>query len=255
MRFASLGSGSRGNALLVEAGHTRLLLDCGFSLRETLFRLDRLGCPAESLSGIVVTHEHNDHIGGAIRLAARYQRTVWMTHGTFASSPASRSELPGLELIDSHQSFAIGDLEIHPFPVPHDAAEPVQFVFSDGRHRLGVATDLGGATPHVERMLSECDALVLECNHDEDMLRRGNYPPHLKRRIAGRFGHLENAASASLLAALDTRKLQHLIAAHLSQQNNTPERAQSALAGALGCAAAWVGVADQEEGFGWRDLL
>jgi phosphoribosyl 1,2-cyclic phosphodiesterase len=254
MRFASLGSGSRGNALLVEAGSTRLLIDCGFAPRDTLLRLARLGCPAESLSGIVVTHEHGDHIAGALKLAARYRLTVWMTHGTFASTSATSGRPPDAELIDSHQAFAVGDLQLFPFPVPHDAREPVQFVVSDGRHRLGVATDLGSSTPHVERMLSGCDALVLECNHDMALLQRGNYPPHLKRRIAGRFGHLDNAASAALLSALDASKLQHLIAAHLSQKNNTPALARAALAAVLNCDPSWIGVADQEEGFGWREL-
>lgn len=255
MRFASLGSGSRGNALLVEAGATRLLLDCGFGPRETLSKLARLGLSPDDLSGILVTHEHSDHIAGAFKLAARHRLTVWMTHGTFAAAPQGRGELPRVELIDSHQSFQVRDVVIHPFPVPHDAREPVQFVFSDGRHRLGVVTDLGSSTPHVERMLTGCDALVLECNHDMDMLQRGGYPPHLIRRIAGRFGHLDNAASALLLGALDTSKLQHLIAAHLSQQNNTPSLARTALSAALGCSESWVGIADQEEGFDWRSLL
>lgn len=255
MRFASLGSGSRGNALLVEAGTTRVLLDCGFGPRETLSRLASLGLAPGDLSGILITHEHSDHIAGAFRLATRYRLTLWMTHGTLSAAPRGRGEQPKIGLIDSHQPFQIGDLEMHPFPVPHDAREPVQFVFSDGRHRLGVVTDLGSSTPHVERMLTGCDALVLECNHDEDMLRRGGYPPHLKRRIAGRFGHLGNAASALLLATLDNRKLQHLIAAHLSQQNNTPAMARRALASVLGCAETWVGVADQETGLDWRELL
>lgn len=254
MRFASLGSGSRGNAMLVEAGATRLLLDCGFGPRETLSKLGRLGLSPEDLAGILVTHEHSDHIGGVFKLACRYRLTVWMTHGTFAAAPQGRGEIPGAELIESHQAFQIGDLHIHPFPVPHDAREPVQFVFSDGRHRLGVVTDLGCATPYVEQMLSGCDALMLECNHDTDMLLRGGYSPHLKRRIASRFGHLDNKTSAALLAALDTHKLQHLIAAHLSQQNNTPALARTALASVLGCAEAWVGVADQDEGFDWRAL-
>lgn len=255
MRFASLGSGSRGNALLVEAGATRLLLDCGFGPREIASKLSRLGLSPEDLSGILVTHEHSDHIAGAYKLATRHRLAVWMTHGTFAAAPQGRSGIPRVQLIDSQQFFQVGDLQIHPFPVPHDAREPVQFVFSDGRHRLGVVTDLGSSTPHVERMLTGCDALVLECNHDEDMLQRGGYPPHLKQRIAGRFGHLDNAASATLLAALDTSKLQHLVAAHLSQQNNTPVLARTALAEVLGCAELWVGVADQEEGFDWRALI
>lgn len=254
MRFASLGSGSRGNALLVETGATRLLLDCGFGPRETVAKLGRLGLSPEDLSGILITHEHSDHIGGAFKLATRHRLAVWMTHGTFAAASQGRSGIPRVELIDSQQSFQVGDLEIQPFPVPHDAREPVQFAFGDGRHRLGVVTDLGSSTPHVERMLTGCDALVLECNHDADMLQRGDYPPHLKRRIAGRFGHLDNAASAALLSALDNRKLQHLIAAHLSQQNNTSNLARTALAGVLGCAEAWVGVADQDAGFGWRAL-
>lgn len=255
MRFASLGSGSRGNALLVEAGTTRILLDCGFGPRETVYKLERLGLSPGDLSGILLTHEHSDHLAGAFKLAARYLLPVWMTHGTFAAIAHVRGELSRVEIIDSHQPFRVGDLEIHPFPVPHDAREPVQFVFSDGRHRLGVVTDLGSSTPHIVRMLSGCDALVLECNHDLGMLSSGSYPAHLKKRIAGRFGHLDNIASASLLAALDTRRLQHLIAAHLSQQNNTPALAKTALAGVLGCAEAWVGVADQDEGFGWRTLL
>ncbi|PWB40238.1 MAG: MBL fold metallo-hydrolase [Rhodocyclales bacterium] len=254
MRFASLGSGSRGNALLVEAGSTRLLLDCGFGPREILSKLARLGLDSEGLSGILVTHEHSDHIAGAFKLAARHRLTMWMTHGTFAAAPKGLGELPKVELIDSHQAFRVCDLEIHPFPVPHDAREPVQYVFSDGKHRLGVVTDLGSSTPHVERMLTDCDALVLECNHDENMLRHGGYPPHLIRRIAGRFGHLDNAASAALLAALDTRKLRHVIAAHLSQQNNTPALARKALAETLGCSESWVGIADQDAGFDWRDL-
>lgn len=254
MRFASLGSGSRGNALLVEAGSTRVLVDCGFGLRETLLRLSRLGCMPESLTDVLVTHEHGDHIGGVVRLAARYGLKVWMTHGTYAASTIERTTLSGLELIDCHTPLRIGELEVHPFPVPHDAREPVQFVFSDGARRLGVVTDLGCSTPHVERMLAGCDALVLECNHDADMLRQGNYPPPLQRRIGGRFGHLDNTAAAALLAALDTRKLQHLIAAHLSQQNNTPQLARAALASVLGCAPSWVGVADQDEGFAWRDI-
>lgn len=255
MRFASLGSGSRGNALLVESGTTRVLLDCGFGPRETASKLGRLGLSPDDLSGILVTHEHSDHVAGAFKLACRHRLTLMMTHGTFAAASRGISEFPAVELIDSHKAFPIGDLEIHPFPVPHDAREPVQFVFSDGRHRLGVITDLGSSTPHVQRMLTGCDALVLECNHDGDMLQRGNYPAHLKKRIAGRLGHLDNAASAALLASLHTPGLQHLIAAHLSLQNNTPALARAALAGVLGCAEDWVGVADQDTGFDWRELL
>ncbi|GAB4447247.1 MAG: MBL fold metallo-hydrolase [Rhodocyclaceae bacterium] len=254
MRFASLGSGSRGNALVVEAGHTRLMLDCGFGPRETVARLARLALAPEAIAGMVLTHEHSDHVAGAFRFARRYGIPVWSTHGTFSASARSGDELPELHFIDSDEPFSAGELEVHPFPVPHDAREPVQFVFSDGRSRLGVLTDSGCATPHIERMLSGCEALVLECNHDADMLASGDYPPALKQRIAGRYGHLDNAAAAALLAVLDTRRLQHVVAAHLSEHNNRPALARNSLAAVLNCEPGWIGVAGQEEGFGWRTL-
>jgi len=159
-----------------------------------------------------------------------------------------------LRVFDPRSPFALGDLQIWPFAVPHDAREPVQYVLSDGAARLGVLTDLGTGAPQVEAALSELDALVLECNHDEAMLRSGTYPAWLKARIAGPFGHLSNAAAARLLGSLERSRLQHVIAAHLSQQNNRPELARAALAGALGCAPAWIGVATQDSGCGWRAL-
>jgi phosphoribosyl 1,2-cyclic phosphodiesterase len=252
MRFASLGSGSRGNALLVEAGRTRLLLDCGFSLKETELRLGRLGVEARGLDGVLVTHEHEDHAGGVARLAARHGIPVWLTHGTLRAGPA----VPGADVrvFDPHGRFAVGDLEVQPFPAPHDAAEPVQYVLGDGACRLGVLTDIGEPTPHVVNMLSGCDALVLECNHDAEMLARGPYPGQLKRRIAGRLGHLDNEAAARLLGQLDKRRLRHVVASHLSETNNTPELARAALSRELGCAPDWIGVASQDSGFGWREI-
>lgn len=252
IRFASLGSGSSGNGLLVESGATRLLVDCGFSLRETVFRLNRLGLEPADLAGILVTHEHSDHMGGVFRLARRYRLPVWLTYGTLMGGGSG--EGADLRLIDSHSPFAIGDLEIFPYPVPHDAREPVQYVFSDGDLRLGLLTDAGEVTPHMRNMLTGCEGLVLECNHDALMLAGSEYPPALKRRIAGRLGHLENGAAAGLLASLDTSCLQHLVAAHLSERNNLPELATRALAQVLGCAEDWVEVADQAEGISWRQL-
>jgi hypothetical protein len=151
-------------------------------------------------------------------------------------------------------AFAIGGLEVQPFPVPHDAREPVQYAFSDGEHRLGVLTDSGSITPHIVEVLGACDGLVLECNHDQALLAASRYPARLKQRIGGRFGHLENDQAAPLLRQVDTRRLQHLVAAHLSQENNRPQLAARALASALGCSEDWIGVADQEGGFGWRQL-
>lgn len=254
MRFASLGSGSAGNALVVEAKRTRILLDCGFGIGETVCRLSRLGLGPEDIDAIVVTHEHGDHAGGAARLARKYRLPIWLTYGTMSMLELPSDRQGHVRLIDSHSRFQIGDLEIEPFPVPHDAREPVQCVFGDGARRLGVLTDSGCATPHIEATLSGCDALILECNHDLEMLRRGPYPPFLKQRVSGRFGHLDNDASAALLARLDRDRLQHVVAAHLSEQNNTPKAAQDALAKALNCESEWIGVADQAEGFGWRQV-
>lgn len=255
MRFASLGSGSQGNALVVEAGHTRVLLDCGFSIKETTARLARLGLTPEDLTAIVVTHEHADHIGGVARVANRFNLDVYLSHGTLRFLNALDQTLAHCTVIDSHTRFAIDSVWVEPFPVPHDAREPVQYVFGDGQRRLGVLTDTGMSTPHIESMLSRCDALVLECNHDETLLQNGPYPPSLKQRVSGRFGHLSNTAAASLLASIDSTRLQHIVAAHLSEKNNLPELAQTALAAVLGCEASGIGLADQQSGFAWREIV
>ncbi|HSB49553.1 MAG TPA: MBL fold metallo-hydrolase [Burkholderiales bacterium] len=254
MRFASLGSGSQGNALVVESGGTRVLLDCGFPLSEATSRLARLGLEASSLDAIIVTHEHGDHGGGVSKLAARHGLPVYLTRGTLSGLGADGRELGSRKLIDAYTPFAIGAIEVTPYTVPHDAREPVQFVLGDGAARLGVLTDTGQPTPHIAQSLSGVNALVLECNHDLDMLMNGPYAAPLKKRIASRLGHLSNEASAELLRAMDCSRLQHLVAAHLSQANNTPELARAALAGALGCAPEWIGVATQDEGFGWREI-
>lgn len=255
MRFASLGSGSEGNALLVCVGETYVLLDCGFGLKDVIARLARLDVSPEQLSGIIVTHEHGDHIGGVARLSRKFNLPVWLTHGTLRSQPKAFANIATLHEIDPHGVFAIRDIEISPYPVPHDAAEPVQFVLGDGARHLGVLTDAGCSTPHIEAMLSGCDALVLESNHDSDMLMNGDYPQGLKQRVSGRLGHLSNGESAGILATLNTGRLQHLIAAHLSSKNNTPELAVGALSAAMNCEAGWVGVATQHEGFDWREIV
>lgn len=258
MRFASLGSGSQGNALVVDAGDTRVLLDCGFSTRETLERLARLSVGAETISAILVTHEHSDHVAGVFRLARRLGIPVYLSHGTHAVVAGGKQSVPECvecRLIDSHTTFSIGDLEVSPYPVPHDAREPVQYTFSDGQHRLGVLTDSGTITAHIVEVLGRCDALVLECNHDAQLLSASDYPPMLKRRIASNLGHLENSQAAELLQRVERKQLQHIVAAHLSEQNNTAALATRALAEVLSCADDWIGVATQSEGIDWRQLL
>jgi phosphoribosyl 1,2-cyclic phosphodiesterase len=255
LRFASLASGSKGNCLVAEAGTTRVLIDCGLSLREAERRLAALGLVPSELMAVLVTHEHSDHACGVFDLAAAHGLAVYLTHGTLHALREDGRVLDGvkLRLINGREPVALGDLDVRPFTVPHDAREPVQYVLSDGVFRLGVLTDIGVPTAHAEEVLTGCDALVLECNHDPGMLRAGTYPNWLKTRIAGPFGHLSNADAALLLAALERSRLKHVLCAHLSEHNNRQELARAALAGVLGCEQSWVGLATQQ-GFGWREL-
>jgi phosphoribosyl 1,2-cyclic phosphodiesterase len=257
MRFASLGSGSEGNALLVESVSgtttTRVLLDCGFSAKEVERRLARLDVRADQIDAILITHEHADHIGGALTLARKFSIPLHMSGGTARAVGADDAPVD-LRVLWGDESVVVGDLEVLPYTVPHDAREPLQYVFSDGVSRLGVLTDVGGATAHITNVLSGCDALVLESNHDVGMLATSRYPASLKARIGGMHGHLNNDAAAGILAALDRSKLRHLVAAHLSRENNLPELAQAALAAVLGGTPADVVVATQADGFDWLSL-
>jgi phosphoribosyl 1,2-cyclic phosphodiesterase len=252
MRFASLGSGSRGNANLINHANTTLLVDCGFSAKETEKRLQRLALSASDLSAIVVTHEHADHISGVKVLARKYQLPVYATAGTAGCLPSDVLDL--VKEFSSHDVFNINDIEITPFPVPHDAREPSQFVFSDGNYRVGLLTDVGMSTPIIEQALSKCDALMLEANHDMMMLENGDYPDHLKYRVSGKMGHLSNAQSAAILQSIDTSKLQHIVAMHLSENNNKAELVSQLLAESLNCDLDWIGIAKQDTGFAWRQL-
>lgn len=252
MRFSSLGSGSKGNATLVQVAETCVMIDCGFSLKETEARLSRYGMDAAQLDAILITHEHGDHVRGAGPLARKYDIPLWTTRGTY--SKAILGKLPSLHYLDVHQCFEVKDLEVQPYPVPHDAREPCQFVFTDGQQRLGMLTDAGMITPHIEAQLDGCDALLLECNHDLTMLQQGPYPYSLKRRVGGRLGHLSNEQTAALLGVLDHSRLKHLVIAHLSEQNNTPALACDALVDATGCAHDWIKVASQNNGFDWCEI-
>jgi phosphoribosyl 1,2-cyclic phosphodiesterase len=256
LRFASLASGSSGNCLVAEASGTVVLVDCGLTLTETERRLARLGLAPSQVSGLLITHEHGDHACGAFEFAAAHRITLHLTHGTLAALKAEGKVLDGvpLSIVNGRQSFFVDGIMVLPFTVPHDAREPVQYVLSDGASKLGVITDVGISTSHVVKMLSGLDALVLECNYDYDMLWNGGYPRWLKERIAGPFGHLDNHESERLLAALDRSRLKHVIGAHLSRENNRPQLARAALARAMGCEESWIGLATQDDGFGWRML-
>jgi phosphoribosyl 1,2-cyclic phosphodiesterase len=258
VRFASLGSGSEGNSLLVEAHDgttaTRVLLDCGFSAKEVERRLARLDAEFDSLDAILVTHEHTDHIGCAMTLARRASIPLYMSWGTAQAVGADDVKGVDLHVLWGEEPVAIGDIQVLPYTVPHDAREPLQYVFSDGRSRLGVLTDVGTSTPHIIDMLGGCDGLVLECNHDVRMLAQSRYPPSLKARIGGSHGHLNNDDAGAILAAIDGSKLRRIVAAHLSQQNNLPALARQALAGVLGAREPDVDVATQDDGFAWVTL-
>ena len=257
LKFASLGSGSEGNALLMASGTganaTTVMLDCGFGIRETERRLARLGLLPANLNGIVVTHEHQDHVGGVFKFARRHRIPVWLSFGTYQAVQRDCKDVD-VQFCRDGDALQIGALALMPYTVPHDAREPVQYVADDGRYRLGVLTDAGHATAHLVGALGGCDALMLECNHDRKMLANSAYPPSLKQRIGGAYGHLSNETSAEILDALDRSRLRTVVGAHLSKQNNTPALARAAICGVLGDAAVSVMIACQDDGFDWVEL-
>lgn len=255
IRFKSLGSGSSGNATVVQARCgaqlVHLLVDCGLRIKELDKRLGAAGMMADQIDAIFVTHEHGDHIGSARQLALRERIPVWMSGGTYAA--IGEPDFEGLlRLARDGEAIAVGPLQVRPFTVPHDAREPLQLTCTDGDRRLGVLTDLGHATAHVQQQLAGCGTVLLECNHDEAMLSAGPYPPFLKRRVGGAYGHLANSAAAALAQALlAAGGLRQVVAAHLSEQNNKPELVRQALAAALSCGPDDIHVADGPRGSGW----
>lgn len=257
MKFASLGSGSEGNALLIStasgATRTTVMLDCGFAIRETERRLQRIGMLPSDIDGIVVTHEHHDHVGGVFKFARRHRIPVWLSFGTYQ---AVQKHCDGVtfDFCRDGEPIAIRDIEFMPYTVPHDAREPVQYVAHDGQFRLGVLTDAGQSTPHIVQALGGCHGLMLECNHDRQMLADSAYPPSLKRRIGGAYGHLANDTTAEILGALDQSHLKTVVGAHLSRENNTEELAFRALCSAADPDRTRILIACQDEGFDWIEL-
>ena len=249
LRFASLGSGSRGNAVLVESGSTLLMVDCGLTLKAAEARLRGLGRHPRDVDALLVTHEHSDHIQGVARFARRHGTSVWMTPGT-ASSGAAR-KLAHINTFSCHRRLEIGSIDVQPFPVPHDAREPAQFAFQAGGRKLGILTDTGHITSHIKERLTRCDAIALECNHDLDTLWRGSYPEHLKSRVASSLGHLNNGQSAALLDAVGHPGLQWVVALHLSEKNNTPDLVHRSLAERLHHPKQSLHVATQDDPSDW----
>ena len=260
LRFKSLGSGSSGNATLVEAKSstrtTRLLVDCGLRLHDLEARLNEAGTQVEALDAIFITHEHGDHIGCARSLVRRHQTPIWMSRGTWLAvqDPHWEPLQRHLKEVRDGQTLACGDLKISPFTVPHDAREPLQLRCSDGDRHLGIVTDLGHVTPHVVAALQGCHALLLETNHDPDLLARSSYPSFLKQRVGGAWGHLANHAAADLLRQVKHNALNHVLAAHLSERNNTPELARACLSEVIGCAPQEIDVAAPNGGSAWRQV-
>lgn len=257
LRFCCLGSGSEGNALVVEARDglwpTRVLVDNGFNLRQLKRRLARAGLALDDLDAVFITHEHSDHAAGAALLARRRGIPVFATAGTARACQLVERGCDWRRLRDG-ATVGVGGIAVQPYAVPHDAEEPVQFVFSDGAVRLGLLTDIGSECDSVVNALAGLHAFILECNHDAEMLRTGPYPHFLKSRISGDHGHLSNDQAAALLARIDRRSLRLVIAAHLSRSNNHPALAQAALARVLNCSEADVAVADQDGGLDWHWL-
>lgn len=265
MRFKSLGSGSTGNATVVQttgANCSTLLIDCGFGLKSLLTKLGQCGLQPEDLSAIFITHEHGDHVGCVQALSLKYRIPVWMSAGTanalgFNSTKTSFGAATKPDLLHvatDGQPIDLGRLQVTPFTVPHDASEPLQLSCSDGHSKLGVLTDLGHATEHVLAQLQNCNALVLECNHEAHLLAASDYPAFLKQRVAGGYGHLSNAQAADIARSLQHSGLRHLVAAHLSQQNNRCEWVATAMAQALSCDTNEIVIASAGDGCPWLSI-
>ena len=249
MEYACIGSGSSGNAAVIRHGNDAFLLDCGLTIKETVKRLAHIGLQPSDLSAIVVTHEHGDHLNGVAPFARRYDVPVWMTRGTWRRARDVR--IPQLHFYCAEQPIIIDSFELHPFSVPHDSAEACQFVIQAGDQRLAILTDLGTITPHVIESTRPATAMVLECNHDEEMLRRGPYPPALQARVGGSLGHLSNRQAAGLLRKIDSDQLEFVLLAHLSDKNNTPDKAVEAVAGVLSDGSSRVSVLSQSKCSEW----
>lgn len=232
MEVHSLASGSSGNAYVVVHNKQAILLDAGLSGKRIMSGLAETGINPDSIQAILVTHEHNDHVAGAGVLARRLKLPLYMTKGTWLGAAAKIGKIPEdkIMIVSPNSSFALGNLEITAIPICHDAREPVNYVFDSGKRRAIILTDTGCITATMLKTLATCHAMVLEANHDADMLHSGPYPWPLKQRIAGQLGHLSNIQAARVAAWLaENGKLGQLLLGHLSAVNNTPEVARESV--------------------------
>jgi phosphoribosyl 1,2-cyclic phosphodiesterase len=226
MRVCLLASGSGGNSIYIQNGSSSVLIDAGLTGKRIEERLQGIGVDPSTLQGIVVSHEHSDHIKGVGILARRYHLPVWLTEGTLNASKKTFRGTEQIHVMDNDEDFSIGDLAFQAFQLPHDAADPVNFVVTDGNAQVAIATDMGVMTQLVYQRLREVDFVVIESNYDLKMLMDGPYPWDLKKRISGRHGHLPNDGAAETLCNLALEGLQQAVLAHLSEKNNHPDLAR-----------------------------
>ncbi len=250
MRFSVLGSGSGGNATLVQCGDAALLIDCGLSVRQLERRMALLDFSPAAIAAILITHEHDDHIAGAAALSRKYRIPILTSHGTQAAAVERLADAYGVDYLIPDRSIDFDVFNIQAVLVPHDAREPCQFVITDGAVRFGILTDLGQITPHLLREFAALDALVLEFNHDVELLAGSVYPPFLRERIGGPYGHLSNLQAADMLARLDVSRLRTLVAAHLSEKTNRPALVAEHLREQVPALARWA-IAEQHQALPW----
>ena len=252
LRVAVLASGSKGNAALIEFGDTSILLDCGLGVAQLKKRLSLIGRSPTDITAMLVTHEHGDHCAGAAAVSSRFGLPVWMTPGT--AEALNGKQFARTVRFNCHANIQIGELVIEPIPVPHDAREPCQFLFRAHDRRVAWLTDLGHVSAHVARVAAGCNGLLLEFNHDPDMLKNGPYPAFLRRRVAGPYGHLSNAQSGELLRQIDCSRLDALVALHLSEVNNCSDRVRAVIDESLAGSRTQVEVGSQHDVLRWLEF-
>ena len=257
LRAAVLGSGSGGNAVVVESNGFRVLIDAGFSCKELERRMRLAGIDPASIGAVLLTHEHEDHIKGVDRFARKHRLPVYLTAGTMLGTVLGEEVVPRTVRIESGRPFEVGPFAVEAFSIPHDAREPVGFVLQDSAgRRLGLAGDIGGRTQLAWGRLADLDCLLIETNHDLEMLRSGPYPWALKQRVAGRHGHLSNREAADGLPELLAARLRYVVLYHLSRTNNLPALAAAEVAETLARegSAAEIVISSQFEPSSWLEV-